>query len=48
VSNIGYLNSEEYIEGFKKVKKFKKIKNSFLGSLAGAAIGLLSFYALNT
>ena len=48
VSNIGYLNSEEYIEGFNKVKKFKKIKNSFLGSLAGAAIGLLSFYALNT
>jgi hypothetical protein len=48
VSNIGYLNSEEYVEGFNKVKKFKKIKNSFLGSLAGMAIGLISYYALNT
>jgi hypothetical protein len=48
VSNIGYLNSEEYIEGFKKVKKFKRIKNSFLGSLAGVTMGLFSYYALNT
>ena len=48
VSNIGYLNSEEYVIGFNKVKKFKRIKNSFLGSLAGAAMGLISYYALNT
>lgn len=46
VSDIGYLNSEEYIEGFNKVKKFKRIKNSFLGSIAGVAVGLVSYYAL--
>jgi len=46
VSDIGYLNSEEYVEGFNKVKKFKKIKNSFLGSIAGVAAGLISYYAL--
>jgi len=46
VSDIGYLNSEEYVEGFNKVKKFKRIKNSFLGSIAGVATGLISYYAL--
>ena len=48
VSNIGYLNSEEYVEGFNKVKRFKRIKNSFLGSVAGAAMALISYYAVNT
>ena len=43
VSNMGYLNSEEYVEGFNKVKKFKRIKNSFLGSLTGAAMGFLGY-----
>ena len=43
VSNIGYLNSEEYVEAFNKVKKFKRIKNSFLGSLAGATVGFLGY-----
>jgi hypothetical protein len=48
VSSIEYLNSEEYVEGFNKVKKFKRLKNSFLGSLAGAAMGFICYYALNT
>ena len=43
VSNMGYLNSEEYVGGFNKVKKFKRIKNSFLGSLTGAAMGFLGY-----
>lgn len=47
VSAIEYLNSEEYIEGFNKVKKFKKIKTSFLGSFLGSAMGFICFYALN-
>ena len=48
VSSVEYLNSEEYIEGFDKVKKFKRIKSSFLGSLAGAALGFICYYASNT
>jgi hypothetical protein len=48
VSSIEYLNSEEYVEGFNKVKKFKRIKNSFLGSLSGMAIALISYYVLNS
>jgi len=47
VSSIEYLNSEEYIEGFSKVKKFKRLKSSFLGSLSGMAMALISYYALN-
>ena len=43
VSDIGYLNSEEYIEGFNKVKKFKKVKNTFLGSVAGVAAGFIAY-----
>jgi len=47
VSSIEYLNSEEYVEGFIKVKKFKRIKSSFLGSLSGMALALVSYYAFN-
>ena len=47
VSSIEYLNSEEYVEGFIKVKKFKRIKSSFLGSLSGMAFTLVSYYAFN-
>jgi len=47
VSAIEYLNSEEYIEGFNKVKKFKRVKTSFIGSLLGSAMGFVCFYALN-
>ena len=47
VSAIEYLNSEEYIEGFNKVKKFKKIKTSFLGSFLGSAMGFICFYTIN-
>ena len=47
VSSIEYLNSEEYVEGFIKVKKFKQIKSSFLGGLSGMAIALVSYYAFN-
>lgn len=47
VTAIEYLNSEEYIEGFNKVKKFKRIKASFAGSLLGSAMGFVCFYALN-
>ena len=47
VSAIEYLNSEEYIEGFNKVRKFKRIKNSFIGGLLGSALGFICFYALS-
>jgi len=47
VSSIEYLNSEEYVEGFSKVKKVKRLKSSFLGSLSGMAIALISYYAFN-
>lgn len=43
VSDIGYLNSEEYVEGFKKVQQFKRIKVSFLGTLSGVAAGLIAY-----
>lgn len=45
VSDIAYLSNEQYIEGFKKVKKFKKMRNVFFGSVAGVATGLIGFYA---
>jgi hypothetical protein len=48
VSSIEYLNSEEYVEGFSKVKKFKRIKSSFLGSLSGVVMGFICYYAINT
>ena len=48
VSSIEYLNSEEYVEGFSKLKKFKRIKTSFLGSLSGMVMGFICYYAINT
>jgi len=45
VSDIAYLSNEQYIEGFKKVKKFNKLRNVFIGSIAGVATGLIGYYA---
>lgn len=43
VSDLAYLSSEEYIKGFKKIRKFRKVKGSFLGSIVGVTVGLVAY-----
>ena len=45
VSDVTFLANEQYLEGFNRVKRFKKIRNYLLGSMAGVATGLIGYYA---
>lgn len=42
-SDASFLSSEHYIDGFRKVAKFKRLKNAFLGSVAGVAAGFITY-----
>ena len=44
---IEYLNSEEYVEGFIKVKKFKRIQSLLFRKPFRVAMAFVCFYALN-
>ena len=43
-SDPTYLMNQQYIDGFKKVRRFKRIKSSLLGTLAGVAVGMVGYY----
>ena len=40
-ADVSFLSSEHYIEGFQKIARVKKLKNSLLGSVIGVGAGLL-------
>lgn len=42
-SDINFMASEHYIEGFRKIAKFKRLKNAFLGSALGVAAGFVVY-----
>jgi len=43
-SDATYLMNQQYIDGFKKVRRFKRIKSSLLGTLTGVAVGMIGYY----
>ncbi len=43
-SDTAFLTNEYYIEGFKKVRRFRRVKSALLGSLIGVATGMLGYY----
>ncbi|MCT4581696.1 MAG: hypothetical protein N4A35_09790 [Flavobacteriales bacterium] len=43
-SDPTFLANEYYIEGFKKVRRFRRVKASLLGTLCGVASGMLAYY----
>ena len=43
-SDTAFLTNEYYIEGFKKVRRFRRVKSALLGSLVGVAAGMLGYY----
>lgn len=43
-SDPTFLANEYYIEGFKKVRRFRRVKSSLLGTLCGVATGMLAYY----
>lgn len=44
VSDPTFLANEYYIEGFKKVRRFRRVKSSLFGTLCGVATGMLVYY----
>ncbi len=42
-SDPTYLMNQQYIDGFKKVRRFKRIKSSLLGSLSGIVVGMIGY-----
>lgn len=42
-SDPTFLANEQYIDGFKKVRRFKRVKSSLFGSLCGVAVGMLAY-----
>lgn len=44
VSDRTFLANEFYIDGFKKARKFKRVKASLFGTLCGIAVGMLGYY----
>lgn len=43
-ADVNFLSSEHYIEGFQKIARVKKLKNSLLGSVVGVGSGLLVYF----
>lgn len=43
-SDPTFLANEYYIEGFKKVRRFRRVKSSLFGTLCGVATGMLAYY----
>ncbi len=43
VTDVTFLASEYYIEGFQKVAKVKRVKSAFLGSIGGVITGFLVY-----
>lgn len=43
VSDLSFLASEEYQTGFNKIRRSKKIKGAFFGSIMGVAAGLTAY-----
>lgn len=43
-SDPTFLANEYYIEGFKKVRRFRRVKASLFGTLCGVATGMLAYY----
>lgn len=44
VSESAYLLNTEYIDGFKKVARFKRMKNTLLGTVTGVGLGLTTYF----
>jgi hypothetical protein len=42
-SDVSFMASEHYIEGFRKIAKYKRLKNAFLGSAIGVATGFVAY-----
>jgi hypothetical protein len=42
-SDVSFMSSEHYIEGYRKIAKYKRLKNVFLGSAIGVATGFLAY-----
>lgn len=42
-SDPTFLANEYYIEGFKKVRRFKRVKSSLFGTLCGVATGMIAY-----
>lgn len=42
-SDISFMASEHYIEGFRKIAKYKRLKNAFLGSATGVVLGFVAY-----
>lgn len=42
-ADVNFLSSEHYIEGFQKIARVKKLKNSLLGSVIGVSTGLIVY-----
>lgn len=45
-SDPTFLANEQYIEGFKKVRRFKRVKSSLFGTISGVALGMLAYTIL--
>jgi hypothetical protein len=43
VTDISFLSSELYIDGFHKVSKTKRVKSAFFGSISGLVVGFLVY-----
>lgn len=42
-SDPTFLANEFYIEGFKKVRRFKRVKSSLIGTICGVATGMIAY-----
>ncbi len=42
-SDPTFLANEQYIEGFKKIRRFKRVKSSLFGTVCGVAVGMLAY-----
>lgn len=47
-SDPTFLANENYIQGFKKVRRFKRVKSSLFGTLCGIATGMISYTIANS
>lgn len=47
-SDPTFLANEFYIEGFDKVRRFKRVKSSLFGTLCGVAVGIVSYSIANS
>ena len=44
VSNQAYMMNREYVDGFKRVARYKRMKKSLFGTVLGVATGLGAYY----